>query len=67
MGSRFGPEFRENAAPEAIRASLIDLCRERATIDADIRKLENLLIHRTRQIQRGEWPTVEPGEDRHGE
>jgi len=57
MGERrFGPTFQESASPESIRVHLIDLRRKRSTIDGDINKLEKLLIARTRQMQRGEWP-----------
>lgn len=57
---KFGPTFQAHAAPEAIRAHLIELRRKRSTIDGDINKLEQLLIERTRQMQRGEWPPEAP-------
>lgn len=61
--AQFRPLYQECAAPEAIRADLTDLRRKRSTIDGQIAKLEKLLVARTRQIQRGEWPPTTETEE----
>lgn len=48
--------IEKHAAPEAVRAMMLERQTKRAKLDRELRWLEDLLITRSREVQDGVWP-----------
>ncbi len=56
---RYGPQFPDHAAPEAIRANLDQAYEAQREAQQEIQWLSELLVRRCREVQRGEWPPAQ--------